>query len=269
MADLDLTAALLRGAVTSVAVAGMLLAARRWGRSLAGLLTGLPTVTGPAIVWLALDRGGDFAAQAAHGAVLAAAPCALFALVYAWLAGVHGRAVALTAAAGVSLLPVPLLMLVPWPMVGCVVLGAVASTVCLRLMPRWRRRAVPLPAPSAAMHAAAWTVLVAAAVSALSSLLAPALGPLWAGALTSPPLLAAAVVWEVHRQGCAARVLDFLRGYTAGLLGRTLFVAVFGVLLAPHGLAVALAASLGLALVLGWATHVWMHWRSSLDIIRP
>ena len=65
-----------------------------------------------------------------------------------------------------------------------VVLGAVASTVCLRLMPRWRRRAVPSPAPSAAMHAAAWTVLVAAAVSALSSLLAPALArwveaPVW------------------------------------------------------------------------------------------
>jgi hypothetical protein len=272
-ADMDLLGALVRGALSALAVAALLLAARRWGRDLAGLLAGLPTVTGPAMVWLALDRGHDFAGLAAQGAVMAAVPCALFALTYACLAFRHARLSALFWACAACLLS--LLALSSWygPLLLTLALVAITCTVCLAFMPRAAggaqpRAAVPVDR-NTALRAGVMTVLVSGAVSAAASLSAQVLGPQWAGVLTSPPLLAAAVVLELHRQGCPARVQDFLRGYTTGLVGRSVFVAVFGALLVPKGLATALTAALAVALLLGWSSLAWMQWRSRLATVRP
>jgi hypothetical protein len=270
--EIDLLAALLRGGVSALAVAALLLAAQRWGRDMAGLLAGLPTVTGPAMVWLALDRGPDFAGQAAEGAVLAAVPCALFALAYASLARTHTRAAALAWACAACVLALSLLSRWYGPMPLMLVLVAVTCAACLALMPRAVPRAQDRGAAAGqratALRAGVMTVLVSGAVSAVASLSAQALGPQWAGVLTSPPLLAAAVVLELHRQGCPARVQDFLRGYTAGLLGRSVFVAVFGALLVPQGLASALGVAVAVALLLGWVSLAWMQWRSRLALIR-
>ena len=59
-----LSGALARGAITAILVGALLLAAGRFGRRAAGLLTGLPTVTGPAMLWLVYDRGEAFTAAA-------------------------------------------------------------------------------------------------------------------------------------------------------------------------------------------------------------
>ena len=174
-----LLGALLRGVISAVVVIALLLAAKRWGRETAGLLAGLPTVTGPAMLWLSLDNGAAFPGEAALGAVLAGA------------------------------------------------------------------------------------------VSAMASLLAPQLTAAAAGALTSPPLLAVATAWKLHRQGFPARVLDFLRGYTAGLVGRCAFVALFGALLVPVGLLPALAAAMSLVLALAWGTGVWIKLRSRVAPVQP
>jgi hypothetical protein len=269
MAEMDLSMALLRGAASALAVAALLWAARRWGRGLAGLLAGLPTVTGPAMVWLAVDRGGEFAAQAGHGAVLAALPCGLFAVTYAVLAQRHGRVASLLAATALCALPLPLLLQPGWPMAGCLLLAAAASLGCVRLIPRQALRVLPPAGARSGAAAAACTVLATGTVSMLCSLLAPVLPPLWVGALTSPPLLAAAVVWTLHGQGCPGRVQDFLRGYTAGLLGRSVFVALFGSLLVQHGLGQALCAAVVCALALGLLAHVWMRRRGGLAMMPP
>lgn len=57
----DLLSAAARGLIAAQAVAALLLVARQGGRGMAGLLAGLPTVTGPALVWLVLDQGPVFA----------------------------------------------------------------------------------------------------------------------------------------------------------------------------------------------------------------
>ena len=46
-----------KAAVTAVAIVLLLAAAQRLGRQVAGILTGLPTVTGPALAWLAFEHG--------------------------------------------------------------------------------------------------------------------------------------------------------------------------------------------------------------------
>jgi len=87
-------------------------------------------------------------------------------------------------------------------------------------------------------------------VSGVTALAAPQVGPFWAGVLASPPLIAAAVAINLHvtapsrSDGAVAR---FLRGYAAGLIGRSGFAALFGALLAPTGViaAVLLATAIG------------------------
>lgn len=49
--------ALLKGWLTAVLVWLVMLAAGRLGERCAGMLTGLPTVTGPALLWMTLDHG--------------------------------------------------------------------------------------------------------------------------------------------------------------------------------------------------------------------
>lgn len=240
----DLLPALARGAVSATAVAALLAAARRWGGAVAGLLAGLPTITAPALAWLALDRGAAFAAQAAYGAVAAGAACALFALAYARLAPRCGRLPCLVAGAGAS---VPLLGLAhaaALPLPALLIATMLVCAVCLRLQPR------PGVPAAAAAPAWLWTALAAGAVTALASAAAQGLGPEATGWLTSPPLLAAVIAADLHRPGVAQPVREFLRGYTAGLAARSVFVAAFGALVVPAGLWAALALAALAALLL-------------------
>lgn len=267
-AEIDFLGALLRGGISAGVVAALLLAARYWGRHLTGLIAGLPTVSGPALVWLALDRGNEFASQAVPGVVAAAVPGALFALAYAWLSLRCRRWSALLWASAASLLSLPLLPLWQGPLQLALALVTLVCTACLALMPRAQQRPLAPDSCITPLRAGVITVLVAGAVSALASLLAQTLGPYWAGVLTSPPLLAAAVALELHRQGCTLRVQDFLRGYTIGLIGRSVFAVLIGILLVPQGLLFAVTTALTAALLLSWGGLTWMQWRSRLILSR-
>lgn len=241
--------ALWRGVISALAVALLLAVARRHGRTLAGLLTGLPTLTGPALAWLALDRGAAFAAQAAYGAVAAGAACALFALAYARLAPRCGRLACAAAGVLVSTPMLGLMHAAALPLPALLIAVVLVCTVCVRLQPRATGGAERAAAP-----AWVWTALAAGAVTALASAAARSLGPEAAGWLSSPPLLAAAVAIELHRRDSALAVREFLRGYTAGLVLRSLFAALFGALVVPAGLAAALVLSLAVAVGLAaWA----------------
>lgn len=267
-----LPGALARGALTAVVIGVLLLAAQRFGRSAVGLLSGLPTVTGPALLWLALDRGAAFASETALGAVAAGIACALFALGYGLASRRHRPPAALGFALLASALPLPWLALPQWPVALWL---ALASAVCLAcqgalgvLVQIERDRPRPLRAASDATTATAappmragrgWltTAVVSGVVSALAAALAGTVGPFWAGMLTSPPLLAAAVAYELHRrQGGRSDALGFLHGYAAGLLGRGLFVTAFGVLLPASGPGAAFAAAVALSLVAGWLSGI-------------
>ena len=254
-----LLGAIARGLVTAAAVGLLLLVARRWGRGTAGLLAGLPTITGPALIWLALDQGAAFATAACRGGLLAGACCALFALGYVRL-GVSvrhggpwaGRAAGLLGGSVLSALPLCLpgldAVLVQAPPGLLLALVVACCAGCLAAMP------LPPLLQTSAPAAAKGTLLTAAVsglVSSLTSLLAPQLGPTWAGLLTSPPLLAAALALQLHRPGCSGCVLLFLRGYTAGLIGRSVFVVLFAALLVPHGLIAAVLLGGTAAALLG------------------
>lgn len=243
-----------KAVLTATTVALLLAVAQLFGRRLAGILAGLPTVTGPALVWLALDHGTDFAVEAALGSVAASALCGLFAVGYERASRRFGPVVAVLAACMASLAPLPLL--VGWssaPGSPLPLLCAVMTVcvLCVALIPATSARRDIVAQPSRRQALELWiTAGVSGLVSGTTALAAPQVGPFWAGVLASPPLIAAAVAINLHvtapsrSDGAVAR---FLRGYAAGLIGRSGFAALFGALLAPTGVitAVLLATAIG------------------------
>lgn len=243
--------ALAKGTVTALSVAAVLILSRRWGGAAAGRLAGLPTITGPALLWLALDGGPAFAAAAATGAVAAGICCALFALAYAVGGPRQHPAVSLALGLGASLLPLPWMVdahLPPW---AWLVLACLTCRACLHGLARLSARREHATVTRAPSPACGWplTALVAGLVSTVASAAAGHLPAFSAGLLTSPPLLAACVALELHRQTRdpnAARI--FLGGYVAGLLGRSCFGLAVAVLIVPLGTLAAFTAAAALCL---------------------
>lgn len=72
--------------LTPLFIAAATLCARRWGPVLGGWIVGLPLTSGPVSVFLALEQGRDFAAQAAASTILGTLNLAAYAILYARLA---------------------------------------------------------------------------------------------------------------------------------------------------------------------------------------
>ena len=137
---------LVKALLTGAGVALLLAAVQLWGRRFAGLVTGLPTVTAPALAWLALARGPGFAAEAAAGSIAASTSCALFATGYA-LASRRARPLAALAAGGaLALTPLPLLAHWHVDVVALMLLSVLACAACARRSCARRRARRPRPA---------------------------------------------------------------------------------------------------------------------------
>ena len=66
------------------------LAGRRWGPGVAGWLAGFPSLTGPILFFLALERGPGFTAQAAVLCLACVFPAITFGVAYAWASRRYG-----------------------------------------------------------------------------------------------------------------------------------------------------------------------------------
>jgi hypothetical protein len=246
---------LLKAVLTATLVAALLLIVRLWGQRFAGLLTGLPTVTAPALVWLAFARGPDFAADAAAGCIVTSVSCALFGLGYA-LASVRARPlIALLAGSLLAALPLPALG--HWrPQFGASMLLALAACLGCALMLRGLLATPPhRPRPDGARPPGratqiVGTAVVSGAVSGVVGVCAGELGAFWSGALASAPLIAAVVAMRLHVDEGSVAVAPFMHGYLGGVAARSCFAAAFGLLVAPFGAVPALAGA-SVVLVLG------------------
>lgn len=241
--------------LTTTVVAVLLAIVRRWGQHVAGLVSGLPTVTAPALVWLALARGPAFAAEAAAGCIAAGASCAFFGLGYGLASRCARPPAALAAGALLAASPLPLLQHWQLDLGPLVLLSLLASLACKTALRTW-----PVLLPAGAGGATrvsrtephtspCLTACCAGAVSGAVAMFAGDLGAFWCGVLASTPLIGAAVAVRLHHDEGSAAVTPFVCGYLGGLVGRTCFAALFGLLVAPLGTAAALAcASLALGL---------------------
>jgi hypothetical protein len=208
---------------TPVIVLAASLAARRWGEAIGGWLVGLPLTSAPISIFLAIERGPAFAAEAAAGSLAGVSAQAAFCLGYAALAR-RGLGAALIAGGLAFAVSASALNALELPAVALFFLATAALTLCLWLMPR-RRLSKPVAAGSGEILArmAVTTALVVGVTST-----AAALGPRASGAAASFPLIGAAIAAFAHiSQGPAAGVA-VMRGMAVALYAFAVFFLVAG-----------------------------------------
>lgn len=226
---------LLKVVLVPALVASVTLAARRWGLRIGGILTALPMVAGPTLVFYAIEQGNAFAASASRTAMLGIAATAGFCVVYAhasmrvnWIGSlVAGWAAVAAVAAVLYALPDMLgigefTIAVAALLIGRRLIASHTATPIVPVPPRWD---VPLR-----MATAAAAVILFTGIAAL-------VGPRWSGFVSAFPVVTMILVVFTHAQRGHASAAMFLRGLLRGL----------------HSFAVlclAFATALG---VLGWA----------------
>jgi len=208
---------------------GATLAVRRWGQSIGGLLVGLPLTSGPISLFLALERGPEFATQATSGSLIATAAQAAFGLAYCRLAR-HGSVPAFAggcaAFAGVA---IPL-QYSGWSrgVLFAAALAAVAAAL----------RFSPPALPERRVPAAPWWDLPARLLLMVSlvvgvTAIAPGAGPQASGVIASFPFMGAILTVFAHRMVGPGAAQAAMRGMVAGLFGFGVFFYVLSLLL-PH-----------------------------------
>ncbi|WP_413195218.1 hypothetical protein [Pararobbsia alpina] len=202
-------------------------ATRRWGEAVGGCLIGLPLTSGPISMFLALDHGPAFAAQAAAGSLAATIAQACFALAYCALA-MRGWQVAAAGAFGAFAVAGWILQKAALPPAALFLLAVLAMTVALVRMPKATNRV--------AMPASPWWDLplrmtfITALVLGVT-MFARHVGASVSGLLSSFPFIVSFVGICAHRAVGAEAAQQVMRGLVSGLLGFASFFFVLTLLL--------------------------------------
>lgn len=236
-----------------------LLASKRWGAFIGGILAGLPLISGPVSFFLTLEQGAVFSAQASYNTLLGVEACAVTALSYPWLA----------------VLRVPWFLALPTSVVGFFVCGCLvqqlphnillASTLALcapltilYLLPR--RVYTTYTGKSTDSHRVPWLIALqmafGAALVCVVTAAAKWLGTEWSGILMFFPIMICVIAPFLHVTVGPAAVIMTMRGLMTGWFGGIAFtlVVIFTVerlsICACYSLAVAAALSVSFCLAL-------------------
>jgi hypothetical protein len=242
--------------LTALAVATVLMTVRIFGRRAAGVLAGLPTISAPTFVWLALERGAEFASHTAVGGIAACGLFALFSVAYERLGRYAGPIATLAVSLGLAGVIAAVAPISNQP-IWLVLCGAVAT--CLLAL-------FVLPNPSVTTRVAKChrigillTATTAGIASALVSANAEALGAFRCGIVASLPIISVSVVVHQHATASQRDVQRFLHGYVLGLIGKAFFAAAFSVAILYSVVSVALVAAVIFgALALWWTNRLLM-----------
>ncbi len=239
---------LLKLILTPLLIVGVSLAGRRWGPMVSGWLVGLPLTSAPVVLFLALEQGPGFAAQAAVGILLGLISTGMFCLVYSRLAAGARPSISLLVS-WAAVVAVPLLL----SEVRVSLLPAFALVVGCLIVMRWAipvdptDNAVALPLPR--WDIPARVVLATGFVLALTAG-AAALGPQLSGLIAPLPIYATILAVFTHRLQGAPAARRLLRALVTGAFSTALFYLLLALLLQPAGLvpafATATVAALGL-----------------------
>jgi hypothetical protein len=236
---------LLKLVLTPALIAAASLAGRRWGHAVSGWLVGLPLTSGPVALFLALERGTTFAADAALGSLAGAIAEAAFCLAYAYLARRATWPIALAGATIAFALVAAALQRADVAIPAAAVTAFASLAIALRLMPRARATtpAAPLPRWDLPARMVIATVLVLAITES-----AHVLGPRVSGVLATFPVYAAILTVFAHRGppnplASAAPAVQVLRGLLWGLFGFASFFVILAALIERAGIAAAFVAA--------------------------
>ena len=220
--------------LTPLLTGGASLGARRWGPVAGGWIVSLPLTSGPVALFLALDRGPTFAAEAAHASLAGCLAISAYSLAYARLAE-RGWLVALAVAAGGWLVGAGVAeAAATWLVPGTLALVVAATAGALALMPAQAPRPSTAPAgPADIVVRMGVAVFVVVGVTEL----APFVGPTVSGLLAMLPIIGTILAVFAQRSGGPLDGSSVQRGILSGLFGTAAFLAVVAWAVTPLGVA--------------------------------
>ena len=231
-------------------IAAITLAGARFGPRVAGVLTGLPVVAGPIVLFLAIEQGPAFAARSATATLAGEASLAVFCVLYGWAALRAAWWPSVVVGWAGFLATTLALDRVPLGLPAASVVALVAPLVVTFAMPRTpvARGITDVTGGEIALRMAAGMVLMLALTA-----VAHALGPHLSGLLTVFPIATTVLAVFSHRAHGAAFAVQLLRGLALGLYSLTAFFLTLALGLealgTPLGFVAASAAALGVQAV--------------------
>lgn len=231
------------------------MAGRRWGAGVAGWLAGFPSLAGPVLFFLAIERGPEFTVQAAAVAISTVFCAVAFGVAYAWACRrLHwfwcvACALAAWTAAALLLSHLPLTAMVS------LAISLLALLVAPRVYPRTNAQwgSSTMPAHDLALCMVAGAAMVLAVTAA-----AEALGPAWTGLLAAFPVLSIVMAVFSHRANGPGFAVALLRAMVGGLYSFIGFSLTVSLLLAHVSVAATFAAAVAAAVVVQGASKAIM-----------
>jgi hypothetical protein len=223
--------------LTPLLIAVLTLIGRRWGPAVSGAIAGLPLTSGPVSIFLALEQGIGFAAQAAIATLAGLIAVGAFCLGYAltakgknWVVSVLVGTAAFTAFASV-------LLLLDLGLVATFLLVVGFLTVALLMMPKriGNTTLINVAHPR-------WDIPVrigiATALVFLLTAIAPKLGSHATGLVSPFPVFGGVLAVFAHRHLGAADAQRVLRSVIVASSAFAVFFLIVGVLLERSSLVV-------------------------------
>jgi hypothetical protein len=239
---------LLKLVLTPLIVGGASLAVWRWGPSIGGWIVSLPLTSGPVLLFLAVEQGPQFAADATVGTLLGLGGICGYTVGY--LAGSrHGPGMAMALATlgyvlvGIAVGPI---VAAPFGLLVALVVAAIATVI----------RLLPVPtAPAPHREHPAWDlparILVGTTLVVGLTTVAPHLGPVTSGIVATFPAYVSVLAVFEHLRGGRLAALGVLRGLLVGLFGTVAFHVVIHTLVVPAGVAVAFTLAIAVTGAIG------------------
>lgn len=237
--------------VTPLAIGLITLFARRFGEAFGAWIAALPFTSAPVVLFLALDHGAGFATDTSLGVLAGTASQAAFALAYAWAATrMHWPFALIAGIAGFALCTIGLQTLT-FSTGSALLIVAGAVLLALTLLPSVPRQTAPPPTspPVGVVTDVALRALLATAVVAVITSLAPRIGPTLAGLVSPFPLFATIFIVFPHRRIGSVGAVVAIRGFLYGLFACAAFFGVASALLPGSPLAVVFSVAVASALL--------------------
>ena len=241
------------------------LASRQWGPAVAGWLSGFPIVTGPILLFVAIEQGAAFASQTAAGALAGGFAWLSFALSYAWAATRMSWSPALLVSF-CSYLAVGLVLVFTAPPIAPVVALVILFVVISPLMfPRIGEAVGPASSSSVEFVA---RMFAGGLLTVLVTRLSPVLGPAFSGLFAVFPVMGIVLASFSHRASGSIFTIRLLRSMVYGFYSFTAFCLVIALAAQTLGVAAAFTTALGVSLVVHFCV-LWIMRRTRPFVRRP
>ena len=234
-------------------IGAITLASRRWGPASAGWLAGFPIVTGPILLFVALEQGPQFASVTAAGALAGGLAWLVFAFSYAWAATRLSWLLALLIGLW-AYLAVGIALVYAAPPFAWI---AVTVVVTVLLAPLgFPRLSEPIGRAASSCVELAARMIAGGVLTVSVTHLSPMLGPKFSGLFAVFPVMGIVLAAFSHRASGNTFTIHLLRGMVSGFYSFTAFclAVTFSVN------AVGIATGFMLALCVSLAVHLCMLW---------